>query len=186
VVVVAEHRRGDVAAGAYECVFQEPSGTSADGRFLYEDGWQRGGRAGSWPAFLGALLAGFGVVGLALRRQLSVPKWLRLAAVTTLAFAVAGVGAFVGGWQFSVVVMTFVGVPVAFAADRWLRPGRRFDHPWTAGPTGAAVAFSASAVASTGWLFGLGLTAYGLTVLLVAAVAALPRWRSPPSPVPAR
>ena len=95
------------------------------------------------------------------------------AAVTTLAFAVAGVGAFVGGWQFSVLVGTVVGVPVAFAADRWLRPA----HPWTAGVAGAAVAFSAMVIASTGWLFGLGVAAYGLTILLVALVAALPTQR---------
>ena len=121
-------------------------------------------RTGSWPGFIGALVVGFGVVGLALRRRADAPTWLRLSAVTTLGFAVAGVGAFYGGWQGSVLV-TIYGLPVAFAADRWLLRDSGGDRPWTAGLEGAAVAFTAVVVASAGYLFGLGLAGYGLTLL---------------------
>lgn len=114
------------------------------------------------------------------------PRWLRLAAVTTLVFAVSGVGALVGGWGASVFFGIGGGVPVAFAADRWLRPGRMFDHLWTAGPTGVAVALSALLIATTGWLAGLGVASYGLAVLLIAAVAALPWRRLLPKPAWAR
>jgi hypothetical protein len=159
-----------------ECVIEEPSGVDARGHFTYDGRERRSDRTGSWPLFFGALLGGLGVVGLALRRRPDVPAWLRLAAVTTLTFAVAGTGTLVGGWLFSVVTVVWIGVPVAFLADRLLRPGRWNALPWTAGPVGAAVAVSATVIASFGYLAGFGAAAYGLTILLVAAVAALP-WR---------
>lgn len=153
------------APPGFECAVHGPA----------DDASVVGERTGSWPGFIGALVVGFGVVGLALRRRADAPTWLRLSAVTTLGFAVAGVGAFYGGWQGSVLV-TIYGLPVAFAADRWLLRDSGGDRPWTAGLEGAAVAFTAVVVASAGYLFGLGLAGYGLTLLLVTAAAALP-WR---------
>ena len=173
------------APPGHQCVFERPSATTADGRFLYDGSVQRGEQAGSWAGFVGALLVGFGVVGSAVRRRPRLPAWLRLTAVATLAFAVAGAGALVGGWQASVLAVTLIGVPVAFAAERWLLPGRGLDHQTRAGVVGAAVAFAAAVVASTAWLVGLGLAGLGLALLLVAAVAAVPWRRSAPRPVPA-
>ena len=120
----------------------------------YEARPTRGESSGSWPRFLAALLVGFGVVGLALRRRPDVPRWLRLTAVATLAFAVAGVGADLRRLAGKRGLGMVYGVPVAFAADRWLRPGRGFDHPPTAGLTGAAVALAAAIVAATAYCSG--------------------------------
>ena len=154
-----EHRW---APPGVECVFVEPTGTTTEGR------------TGSWLGFLAALLVSFGIVGAALRRRPDPPTWLRLSTATTLVFAIAGLGAIGGGWQGSVLLATALGIPVAFLADHWLRPARRVALPWTAGPAGAAVGFAALIVASTAWLFDLGLAGYGLTLLLVARISALP------------
>lgn len=157
-----------------ECFILEPSGRDAEGRFAYEGAsWQEreGERTGSWPDFLGAALAGFAVVGLAVRRRPAVPTWLRLAAVTTLALAGAGAVAIVGAWQGSLVLGAQLAIPIGFAADAWLRPAR---GSWRVGFSGAAVAFTATVVASFGWLFEDGLLTYGLTILAVAALAAFP------------
>ena len=157
------------APPGYECAFLAPSGTTAGRRFVYEDGWQRAGRTGSWIAFLGTPLAGFGIVGSALRGRPAVPAWLRLTAVTTIAFAVAGVGALLGGVKGSVLVAIAVGVLVAFASARRFGPGRGHQRA-----AEAAVALCAVLAATTGWLLGLGLAAYGLALVAVSAVGALP------------
>jgi hypothetical protein len=171
--VRGEHRW---APPGVECVVAGPPGASPSAT----DEAQRRGRVGSWPAFLGTLLAGLGVVGLARARRPAGPPGLRLAAATTLAFAAAGAGALVGGWPASVFVGAALGVPVAFVADRRLRPDHRARSRWPAGTSGAVVALAALAVASTGWLLGLGVAAYGLTLLVVALVPAFLAGRARP------
>ncbi|WP_028066923.1 hypothetical protein [Solirubrobacter soli] len=155
------------------CIFGGPSGADTSDVFADAVGPREHGRTGSWAAFAGALLLGFGVFGATLRRWPVVPSWLRLTAVTTLALAVGGaiVGYIGGDWQFLFVTSFYLGIPVAFAADHWLRPGARPEH---AGFLGAAVAFCGVAIAHLGWLLGYGVGAYGAAILLVAAVTALP------------
>ncbi|MDA0160359.1 hypothetical protein OM076_08790 [Solirubrobacter ginsenosidimutans] len=155
-----------------ECSIQESSGTDAAGYFVHEGEWQRRGSTGSWPAFLVALLAGLGVAGLTLRRWPAVAAWLRLTALTTFVFAVAGVAAIYAGWYGSLAVGLVYGVPAAAVADRLVRPGPRAEVPESAGLVGAAVAFCAMFVAAAGWVYGLGVSTYGLTLLLVAITAA--------------
>jgi hypothetical protein len=155
-----------------ECAIQESSGTDAAGFFVYDDEWQTRASTGSWPVFLIALLAGLGVAGLTLRRWPAVPAWLRLTALTTLVFAVAGVAAIYTGWYGSLAIGLVYGVPVAAVADRLVRPGPRAEVPVSAGLVGAAVAFCAMFVAAAGWIVGLGVSTYGLTLLLVAITAA--------------
>ena len=177
-MVEGSHTRGDITwtPPGIACFTQDASGTDATGRFTYDGAWRLSDRTGSWPTFLGGLLAGVAVVGLALLRRPGAPAWLRLTAVTTIAFAVAGAGAFMGGWQGSALVGVLYAPLVAFAADWWFEPGRR-----GAGLAGAAVAFAAAVVASAGDLYGFGLAAYGVTLLLVAALAAVP-WRRSSTP----
>jgi hypothetical protein len=155
-----------------ECFVQESSSTDASGQFLYDGKRRLRESTGSWPVFLVALFGGLGVVGLTLRRRRVIPAWLRLTAATTFAFALAGVGAYIGGWQFSMVMGMYLGVPVAAVADRLLRSGPRAEVPDRAGIVGAGVAFCALMVAAAGWLYGLGVGVYGLTLLLVAITVA--------------
>jgi hypothetical protein len=154
-----------------QCVRRQPSGTDAQGEFVSERGWERSGRTGSWAGFVAALLAGFGIVGAALFRRSTISPWLRLTAVATLAFSAAGVLAIVGDGKIAVLAGVVVGVPIAFAADRWFLRGSG-HRAETDGLGGATVVLCAAFVVAAAWLYGLGIAAYGLTLGLIAALAA--------------
>jgi hypothetical protein len=130
--------------------------------------------SGTWPGFLGALAFGVTVIGLALGPRRT---WLRPAAVTTLTFAFGGALAVEAGWQMMAVGLFYLGLPVAITADWGLRGG---TGPWLKGFRTGAVAYVAAGVALIGDLFGFGGLAYGMTILLVAALAAVPWRRLPP------
>ncbi len=137
---------------------------------------RRSDLSGSWPAFLAALAFGLAVLGLALRRWPIVPTWLRFTAGTTLTFALGGALAIVGGVQFLIVGLFYLGPPFAITIDWALRGG---DASWISGLFGALVSLPAAALATLGYLFGFGAAPYAVTILLVAAVTALP-WRRLP------
>jgi hypothetical protein len=165
-----------------ECVYREEPGSDDGTLFNYEgDGYLPDEPSGSWPAFLGVLAFGVAVVALGLRRWPTIPAWLRLTTGTTLTFAVGGAMAIAGGVQPLIVGLLWLGLPISITID-WLLRGR--DRPWSYGFGGAAVALPSAAFATLAYLFGFGLAAYGATILLVAAVTALPWRRLPPRLIP--
>ena len=81
-----------------------------------------------------------------------------------------------GGVQFLIVGLFYLGPPFAITIDWALRGG---DASWISGLFGALVSLPAAALATLGYLFGFGAAPYAVTILLVAAVTALP-WRRLP------
>ena len=162
----------------HECVYHEPIATEADGRFVYGDAPTEVSSDGSVAAFLGTLLAGALLWLLVARSGPHVPAALRLTAATALAFAAVGAGAWLGG-VFFIGLFTgwLVGVPLAYLADRSLRPRRGRGLPLRAGSAGAAVAAVAVPAAGVALLFGLGLGAFVIVLVAVALLGALPRRR---------
>jgi hypothetical protein len=160
----------------YECVYYEPIATEADGRFVYTERPTTVSSDGSVSAFLGTLVAGALLWLLAARSRPHVPAALRLTAATALAFAAVGAGAWVGGVVFlGLFTGWMVGVPLAYVADRSLRPGRGRELPLRAGAVGAAVAAVAVPAAGVALLFGLGIGAFVIVLVAVALLGALPR-----------
>jgi hypothetical protein len=161
-----------------ECVY-ESSPRADDGKlFTYDEQFLPDERSGSWPVFLGTLLFGLATVFAALRRRPVAPAWLRMAAVTTLTFAFGGALAVEGGVQVLVIGLFYLGLPFAITADWALQGGGR---PWQASLAGAVVALPAAAFATFAFLM-VGIAAYGVTIVLVAGLAAVPwrrlsRWR---------
>jgi hypothetical protein len=120
---------------------------------------------------------GGALLGLrAARSRPHVPAALRLPAATALAFAAVGAGAWVGGVFFLGLFTGWMfGVPLAYVADRSLRPGRGRELPLRAGAVGAAVAAVAVPAAGVALLFGLGIGAFVIVLVAVALLGALPR-----------
>jgi hypothetical protein len=164
-----------------ECTYVAPTRTDVDGRFIYRDASTEVRREGSTAVFFAVLAIGVLIAILVIHAWPRVPRALRLTATTGLAFAAFGAGAVVGGVALGLMAGWGIGLPLAYAADRWLG---RHERGITAGLTGAAVAFIAVPAAVVLLMLdgGLGVGAFAVVIVAVALLSAVP-WRRAPSAV---
>lgn len=143
----------------WRCVYTQPEGKVS------------AAEAASTGEFLSVLAVELLVILLVAWDSPRVPAALRLSAASILAIGVAGLGGLLGGFIFAGIVGAFIGIPVGCGVDLALARGtgdrRRFLELVAAG----AVSGLAGALFAFWWLFGLGVAAYHVALLLIAPLA---------------
>jgi hypothetical protein len=143
-------------------------------------GARRRGCRTFFAAFLAVVAGMLLVITAVASRWPRVPTHLRCAAAATIALAVMGIGGLVGGYLFAVLCGLLLGSPAALVADRRLLRSSGKRLPWQGGAVGAFAGTGAVMLGGLLWLFGIGIAAFAIAVVLIAAVAyAGERWRAP-------
>lgn len=129
----------------------------------------------STPAFL-LVLGGMALTGVAVvRNRRRVPAPVRLTAAAAVALAWMGVGGLEGGYQLGVMVGLVLGVPSAYAIDRWARGSEAPATPRDAGLLGAAVGSGAVLLDAFFDLLVGGAAPFLLSLGLIALAASYGR-----------